>query len=81
MRSHMIINLLINLRPLNFPQISKRKRRRFIVKAPPPPKRRDENKGNLILNDHKQTSVAKHQGHPTIPSHMMLLPLFVSKLL
>ena len=32
------------------------------MKAPPPPKRRDENKGNLILNDHKQTSVAKHQG-------------------
>ena len=37
------------------------------MKAPPPPKRRDENKGNLILNDHKQTSVAKHQGFATIP--------------
>ena len=43
-------------------KVSKRKRRRFIVKAPPAPKRRDENKGNLIINDHKQTSVASHQG-------------------
>ncbi len=42
-------------------KISKRKRRRFIIKAPPAPKRRDENKGNLILNDHKQSSVSKHQ--------------------
>jgi U3 small nucleolar RNA-associated protein 14 len=42
-------------------KVSKRKRKRFILKAPPAAKRRDENKGNLILNDHKQTSVSKHQ--------------------
>ena len=43
-------------------KVSKRKRRRFLIKAPPAPKRRDDNKGHLILNDHKQTSVVRHQG-------------------
>lgn len=41
--------------------VSKRKRKRFIVKAPPAPKRRDENKGHLILNDHKNESLRGHQ--------------------
>lgn len=42
-------------------KVSKRKRKRFIVKAPSEVPRRDENKGSLIINEHKDTKVRKHQ--------------------
>nr|SVE84338.1 EOG090X08JJ [Daphnia pulex] len=42
-------------------KISKRKRRQFIIKAPPAPKRRDENQGNLIINEDKNTNMRRQQ--------------------
>ncbi len=42
-------------------KISKRKRRQFIIKAPPAPKRRDENQGNLIINEDKNTDMRRQQ--------------------
>jgi len=42
-------------------KVSKRKRKRFIIKAPPAEKRRDENKGNLIINEDKNTNMRKQQ--------------------
>jgi len=40
---------------------SKRKRKRFTIKAPPAEKRRDENKGNLIINAHKDNKIREHK--------------------
>ena len=42
-------------------KISKRKRRQFIIKAPPAPKRRDENQGNLIINEDKNTDMRRQK--------------------
>lgn len=40
---------------------SKRKRKRFLIKMPKDLPRRDQNKGNLILNEHKDKKIKQHQ--------------------
>nr|SVE75839.1 EOG090X08JJ [Daphnia hispanica] len=42
-------------------KISKRKKRQFIIKAPPVYKRRDDNQGNLIINQDKNTNMRRQQ--------------------
>ncbi|XP_045025807.1 LOW QUALITY PROTEIN: U3 small nucleolar RNA-associated protein 14 homolog A-like [Daphnia magna] len=42
-------------------KLSRRKKRQFIIKAPPAPKRRDDNQGNLIINQDKNTNMRRQQ--------------------
>nr|SVE71131.1 EOG090X08JJ [Daphnia similis]SVE71763.1 EOG090X08JJ [Daphnia similis]SVE72390.1 EOG090X08JJ [Daphnia similis] len=42
-------------------ELSKRKKSHFIIKAPPVPKRRDDNQGNLIINQDKNTNMRRQQ--------------------
>ncbi|XP_063244005.1 U3 small nucleolar RNA-associated protein 14 homolog A [Bacillus rossius redtenbacheri] len=42
-------------------EVSKRKKRRFILKVPKNAPRRDDNKGNLIINEDKDTKIKQHQ--------------------
>nr|CAD7411681.1 unnamed protein product [Timema cristinae] len=41
--------------------VSKRKKRRFVIKVPKDAPRRDENKGNVIINQEKDSKVKQHQ--------------------
>lgn len=60
-------------------KISKRKRRQFIIKAPPAPKRRDENQGNLIINEDKNTNMRRQQVIASVKSFEYNLTFFKSQ--